>query len=117
MKPRIIKALATALGLYGLGLSYWLHSIDEAKVVMTFKQSVINPGWLGPTMMPPPSKVEVIPPPWYASLWPEALALGIALLFLSWAKEMPSAARVAFRAIKVAYRKWEEWDSGGRRFP
>ena len=112
MKPRIVKALATALGLYGLGLSYYLHSIDKAKVVMTFKQPIIvvvggGQAPLGPTLMPPPQKVEVIPPPWYANLWPEALALGLALLFLPWAREIP-------HAVKVTYRKWYEWDSGGR---
>ena len=109
MKPQIIKALATALGLYELGLSYWLHSIDKAKAVITFERPVIlYPGGLGPTVMPPPSKVEVIPPPWYANLWPEALALGLALLIVPWVREIP-------HAIKAAYRKWEEWEFGWER--
>ena len=98
------------MGLYELGLSYWLHSIDKAKVVMTFKQPVINPGWLGPTLMLSSQKVKAISPPWYANLWPEALALGLALLMVPWVREIP-------HAIKAAYRKWEEWDSGGRKFP
>lgn len=44
-------------------------------------------------------------PPWYAGLWPEALVLGLALLFLPWARKMPHVARVACRAVKTAYGK------------
>ena len=40
-------------------------------------------------------------------MWPEVLALGLALLFLPWVREIP-------HAVEVAYRKWYDWDSGGR---
>ena len=102
MKPQIIKALAAALGLYELGLSYWLHSIDHPTWVP--EQEECPYLTFGCVIMG-----HYVPPPWYANLWPEALALGLALLIVPWVREIP-------QAIKAAYRKWEEWDSGGRRF-
>ena len=113
MRPRIIKALATALGLYEMGLSSYLHSIDYPTMIYEYPRCPDSPF----ATCTPPIPIKMIPPPWYASLWPEALALGLALLIVPWVREMPSLARVAFRAMKVAYRKWEEWDSGGRSFP
>ena len=114
MKPRIIKAIATALGLYELGLSYWLHSIDKVKTIVTQKPPVIvvasptsNVNIMPPVSLHPPYSqvVEVIPPPWYANLWPEALALGLALLIVPWVREI-------HQAIRVAYRKWYDWEFG-----
>ena len=113
MKPRLLKAIVSALGGVALGVSYYLHSVDHPTWVPV-------PGFqcVGITFgcNPLDGRYEV-PPPWYASLWPEALVLGLAFLFLPWVREIPHAARVAFRAVKVAYRKWDEWDRGGRTYP
>ena len=103
MKPRLLKAIVSALGGVALGVSYYLHSVDHPTWV-----SVEQPYpylTLGYTPMG-----YSVPPPWYANLWPEALALGLALLFLPWVREIP-------HAVKVAYRKWDEWDRGGRTYP
>ena len=114
MKPRIIKAIVSALGGVALGVSYYLHSVDHPTWVPF--PGLNQCGGITFGCNPLDGRYEV-PPPWYTSLWPEALALGIALLFLPWVGEMPSVARVAYQAMKVAYRKWDEWDSGGRTYP
>ena len=107
MRPRLTRVVSSALGAVALGVSYYLRSVDHLTWVPV-------PGFqcVGITFgcNPLDGRYEV-PPPWFANLWSKALVLGLALLFLPWAKEMPSAARVASRAVKAAYRKW---DYGGR---
>ena len=97
MKPRIVKAIVSALGGVALGVSYYLHSVDHPVFVP------VRSEWCSSPLVSCFAMGYSVPPPWYANLWPEALALGLALLFLPWAKEIP-------HAVKVAYRKWYEWE-------
>ena len=59
-----------------------------------------------------------IPPPWYANLWPEALALGLAFLGLSayglfrMRRELSRALEPVLRPLRALYRKWYEWEFG-----
>ena len=96
MKPRLLKAIVSALGGVALGVSYYLHSVDHPTWVPTggcpYLAYCVMSGYS-------------VPPPWYANLWPEALALGLALLIAPWAREM-------WHGIRVAYRKWYDWEFG-----
>ena len=86
VKPRLVKAVISALGGLTLGLSYYLHSIDhQVFVPMQGPCSPPSVSCFAGTNYP----VQLAPqPPWYANLWPEALALGITLLLLPWVRVM-----------------------------
>lgn len=90
MRKAILPILITALVL--LGISFYLHSIDHPKTTIVTKPpyTVTNTSVqvLFPIFAGNITETSHIPPPQYASLWPETLNAGIVLLlilvFLLW---------------------------------
>ncbi|ACR41158.1 conserved hypothetical protein [Sulfolobus islandicus M.16.4] len=94
MKKLIVGTLIIVLVL--LGISFYLHSIDHSATVIVTKfpytvtsnmssiqtnNSVIP--FLGPMFAGNITETSYIPPPSYANLWPETLAVSVALLALT----------------------------------
>ncbi|QXJ32082.1 hypothetical protein [Saccharolobus shibatae] len=71
LNRKILRFLLMTVGIILLGLSYYLHLIDNTIIITIGSCSQINCV---------PVITRVIPPPWYANLWPGVLIIGIIVL-------------------------------------
>jgi hypothetical protein len=82
---RFLVSLLTSVILLSLG--FWLLSINHPTEVKPQPAIILHPPLISDEpnstiILPPPNytQPEVIPPPWYASLWPLFIALGLGFL-------------------------------------